>query len=217
MPVKALLAKHTWLPYAAPFARFAGLTGLQGLVPDGVAWVYPAKTVLTVLLIVALRPWLVAEGSWRLVAASALGLVVLVLWVLPEGHYPLLEQPKPFDPFEHYSRSTAFVWIGFRILGTALVVPIAEEYFWRGFLIRWLVKADFRSVPLGTFTWFSFLGTSLLFAVEHIQWLPGLAAGVLYNLLWYRTKSLKACIWAHGVTNLGLAIWVLTTGQWVFW
>ena len=42
-------------------------------------------------------------------------------------------------------------------------------------------------------------------------------AGIAYNLLWYRTRSLKACILAHGVTNLGLAVWVLATGQWNFW
>src|SRR5438094_8129287 len=69
----------------------------------------------------------------------------------------------------------------------------------------------------GTFTWISFLITSGLFAAEHAQWLVGLMAGIAYNLLWYRTRSLKACILAHGVTNLGLAVWVLATGQWNFW
>ena len=41
--------------------------------------------------------------------------------------------------------------------------------------------------------------------------------GVAYNLLLYRTKSLYACIVAHGVTNLAPAIYVLATGEWSFW
>jgi len=35
-----------------------------------------------------------------------------------------------------------------------IVVPAMEELFWRAFLIRWLVKEDFKSVPVGTFTGF---------------------------------------------------------------
>lgn len=215
--VQDLIERHPWLPYAAPFLLFVALTGLQGQVPGGVAWVYPVKTVLTGLLILGLRRWLVPGGDWSVVASTVTGVVVLVLWILPDGHYPLLGTPTEFDPFAHFTRAQAFVWIAFRLVGTALIVPIVEEFFWRGFLIRWLVKADFRSVPMGTFTWYSFLATSVLFAVEHFHWLPGLFAGVVYNLLWYRTRSLKACILAHAVTNLGLGIWVLATGQWRFW
>ena len=70
---------------------------------------------------------------------------------------------------------------------------------------------------MGLFTWPSFLVTSALFAVEHDRWLVGLMAGVAYNLLFYRTKSLYACMVAHGVTNLALGIYVLRTGQWTFW
>jgi uncharacterized protein len=103
-----------------------------------------------------------------------------------------------------------------RLVGAVLVVPIAEEFFWRGFLIRWLVRSDFQTVAPGTFTWISFLITSGLFAAEHAQWLV-LMAGIAYNLLWYRTRSLKACILAHGITNLGLGVWVLATAQWNFW
>jgi hypothetical protein len=40
--VKAIIERHPWLPYVAPFALFVGLTGLQPYVPDGVTWVYPS-------------------------------------------------------------------------------------------------------------------------------------------------------------------------------
>ncbi len=107
--------------------------------------------------------------------------------------------------------------VGSAIIGTSVVVPVVEEFFWRGFLLRWIINADFRKVAIGTFSWPSFLLTTVLFASEHNRWLVGLVAGVAYNLLLYRTKSLYACIVAHGVTNLALAIYVLTTGEWSFW
>lgn len=49
--------------------------------------------------------------------------------------------------------------------------------------MRYLINPDFRSVPVGAFTWFSFMGVAIL---------------------------------AHGVTNLGLGIYVLLTGSWIF-
>ncbi len=215
--MKAIIERHPWLPYVVPFALFVELTGLQPYVPGGVTWVYPAKTVLTGLLILGVWRWLVPYGDWSALIAVATGLLVLVLWILPEGLYPLLGETTIFDPYQHFSGPQAIVWIGFRLIGAALVVPIAEEFFWRGFLIRWLVRPDFRTVAPGTFTWLSFLITSGLFAAEHAHWLVGLMAGIAYNLLWYRTRSLKACILAHGVSNLGLGVWVLSTGQWSFW
>jgi len=36
-------------------------------------------------------------------------------------------------------------------------------------------------------------------------------------LLLRSTRSLLACIVAHGVTNLSLGIYVLTTGNWKYW
>src|ERR1700726_2009840 len=82
VPGQAIIERHPWLPYVAPFALFAGLTGLQPYVPGGVAWVYPAKTVLTGLLILGVRRWLVPGGDWSVPAAAVTGLLVLVLWIL---------------------------------------------------------------------------------------------------------------------------------------
>jgi CAAX prenyl protease-like protein len=212
-----LIDRHPWLPYIAPFALFCALTGIQEWVPGGVVWVYPVKAVLTLGLIVALAPWLKAPGETFAFAAAAVGIAVLAIWVLSDGLYPLLGTSTVFDPFRELHRSQAYVWIGFRLVGAAAIVPVAEEFFWRGFLIRWLVSPNFRAVRMGTFTWYSFLATSALFAVEHDRWLAGLIAGVVYNGLYYRTRSLKACIIAHGTTNLGLGIYVLVSNQWRFW
>lgn len=212
------LDRWPWLPYVVPFAVFIALTEVQRHIPGAAAWMYPAKVLLVTVLVVALRRRLRPEGEWWPVTAILAGFVVLVLWIVPEGHYPLLlAGPAPFDPFGALSRPAAWLWIAVRLFGAALLVPVVEEFFWRGFLIRWLVHLDFRAVALGTFTWYSFVATSVLFALEHDRWLPGLLAGVAYNLLFYRTRSLRACILAHAVTNLGLGVYVLAAGQWRFW
>ena len=209
--------KHPWIPYAAPFALFIVLTALQGADPAITTWMYPLKTILVgVLLLYVLRdlPPLEPRATGL---ALGVGLLVFVVWVVPEGRYPLLADPEPFDPRTHLVTPWLYGWIAFRLIGASVVVPVIEEYFWRGFILRWLVKADFRKVAIGTFTWPSFLISSVLFASEHNRWLVGLAAGVAYNLLLYRTKSLYACVIAHAVTNLVLGVYVLVTGQWPFW
>ncbi len=140
-----------------------------------------------------------------------------MIWILPEGLYPYFGTPETFDPFASIAVPWVYGWIAFRLVGATVVVPIMEEFFWRGFLIRWIINNDFRKVPIGAVSWPSFLLTTILFASEHNRWLVGLVAGVAYNLLLYRTKSLYACIVGHGVTNLALAIYVLATGEWSFW
>ena len=104
-----------------------------------------------------------------------------------------------------------------RLVGAAVVVPIMEELFWGSFLMRYLINTDFRSVPMGAFTWFSFMGVAILFGLEHHRVIGGIIAGVIYGLLLIRQKKLKGVILAHGITNLGLGIYVLLTGNWMFW
>jgi len=97
-------------------------------------------------------------------------------------------------------------------------VPVLEELFWRGWLMRWLVSTDFSKVPLGAFTSQSFWIVAVLFASEHgSYWDVGLAAGVLYNWWMVRTRSLGDCMVAHAVTNACLAWYVLVHDHWQYW
>jgi CAAX prenyl protease-like protein len=122
-----------------------------------------------------------------------------------------------FEPFSLDSRAASWSYILARVVGAVLVVPVMEELFWRGFLLRWLINPDFRSVPMGAFTPFSFWATVVLFGVEHEQWLAGMICGALLNGLLYRTKSLFACVIAHATANALLASWVLARADWKFW
>ena len=106
-----------------------------------------------------------------------------------------------------------------RVLSSMALVPILEELFWRGWLMRWLINnRDFLKVPLGTYQASAFWIVALLFASEHgAYWEVGLLAGIIYNWWIIRTKNLADCILAHAVTNGTLAAYVLSSGQWQYW
>ena len=64
---------------------------------------------------------------------------------------------------------------------------------------------------------FSFSATAILFGLEHYRVVQGILAGIIYALLVINQKTLKGCILAHTITNLGLGIYVLCTNKWFFW
>jgi len=104
-----------------------------------------------------------------------------------------------------------------RIAGSASIVPLLEEVFFRSFLYRYLAKPDFLSVRLGTFAWRPFLITSLIFGFEHREWLAGVLCGFAYQGLVSWKERLGDAIMAHGITNFLLGVWVVWQGAWQFW
>jgi CAAX prenyl protease-like protein len=121
------------------------------------------------------------------------------------------------SPFATYPVGVAWTLFIFRVLGSSLCVPVMEELFWRGFLMRWLIREDFTSVPMGTYQPVSFWITTIFFASVHgNQWPMALAVGVLYGACFVKTKRLGDIMLAHGVTNFLLALYCLFTGDWHF-
>jgi len=146
------------------------------------------------------------------------GIVGVILWI---GLDPILvHYDRPLigrNPFQLYPAVYAWWLFGIRLMGIAVVVPIMEELFWRGFLMRWLIKEDFTSVPLGAYQPLSFWIATACFAAEHgPEWPLGVVVGVLYGVWFVRTKSLGNIMLAHGVTNLLLALYCLIANDWHF-
>jgi len=179
---------------------------------DNVLFVYPLKTLIVAgVLWVFHNRYEELKPSFSLLDV-AVGLVAIAIWILLDPHYPKMGAKSDiFNPTGH------MVFIFFRVTGAVLVVPLMEELFWRGFLIRWLVNEDFKKVAVGVFSKSSFVITVALFGIEHREWLAGLVCGVLYNWLYYRRKSVFACVVAHATSNAVLAAWVLARGDWKFW
>jgi CAAX prenyl protease-like protein len=148
-----------------------------------------------------------------------LGLVVFAIWIGPDLIAPawrtsiLFNNPVVGHPAGNTPPALKNdpVFLLFRIAISVIAVPILEELFWRGWLMRWLIDSDdFRRVPLGKYAPMAFWVTALLFASEHGSfWDVGLATGAIYNWWMVRTRNLWDCIVAHAVTNAALAAWVV--------
>ena len=112
----------------------------------------------------------------------------------------------------------AYTFLGIRFVGLALVVPTIEEFFLRGFIMRWAVRDDWWDVPFGQVTPLAAVVGTAVPMLMH----PGelLAAFVWFSLvtwLMIRTKNIWDCVAAHAVTNLLLGIYVVTQHQWQLW
>jgi CAAX prenyl protease-like protein len=206
-----------YLPYVLPFAIFAFMTYAGPFFAISRGLVYPATTILVGLSLFYFRETYREEirfsVDWLAVLA---GVFVFLIWVLPEGFYPQIGQSR-FNPYEYADGWGLHAVVAFRMIGAVLVVPLMEELFWRSFALRFMISSEFKSVPLGEFSWFSFLIVSISFGFEHHQWLPGIVAGMVYAGVLYRSRNLFSPILSHAVTNLLLGIYVLSTAKWGFW
>ena len=158
-------------------------------------------------------------------ASIALGIAVCALWIAPDTLVPGWRNHWMFqnaitgklETSIHPDEFTPLMLV-LRTGRAALLVPIIEELFWRGWLVRWLQEHEFTTVPLGKFTPLAFWGTAALFAAEHgTFWEVGLLCGIIYNWWMQRTKSLGDLIVAHAVTNLALSAYVIYSQKWLFW
>ena len=123
--------------------------------------------------------------------------------------------PAPLAAMAPWGRD---LWIASRSLTAILLVPVAEELAYRGYLMRRLRAEDFESVAFGSVGWVALLVTAVAFGVLHGPlWLPGIAAGVAYGLVLMRTGRMGEAVAAHATSNLLIAIAVLAAGQWQLW
>ena len=104
-----------------------------------------------------------------------------------------------------------------RLAGSAFVISVIEEFFWRGFLYRWIQKIDFLDIDPGKLALPAFLATAAIFGAEHTEWLAGILCGLAYGYLYVKTRDIWAACIAHVTTNLLLGVYVLVFGAYQFW
>lgn len=190
-------------------------------------WESLARVAVLVLVLLTVSREVVLQLRIRHALGSVgLGLAVFVLWVAPDQLFdgyrnsPLLQNDitgriSTSIPVEQLQQPLVLL---LRVLRAALLVPIIEELFWRGFLPRWLASNDWRRVPLGQYNALAFVGTAVLFASEHgPYWDVGLLCGLVYNWYMWKTKSLGDLVLVHAVTNGALSVFVVVTKQYGYW
>ena len=216
------MTRHPAVPYVLPFTVFFAFLAIQQLVPV-------PQSIRFFLIAGILAIFSRGVLAFRLVnplGSILLGVAVFAIWIGPDVLFPgwrdhwLFSNTALGRPVSSMSgnQNTDAVFLLFRLLTSVVTVPILEELFWRGWLMRWLIARDFEHVPLGTYNTQAFWIVAILFASEHgSYWEVGLIAGAIYNWWIVRTRNLWDCILAHAVTNLCLAVYVITRGQWQYW
>ena len=216
-------AVHPAIPYVLPFAVFIGLLAIQSVVPVPA----PVRFIASMAAILAVSLPVLRVGPSKPILSTLLGLAVFLVWIGPDlispnwHHFILFNNGVVGHPAGNTPPASKndLVFLFFRIAISVIAVPILEELFWRGWLMRWLIDSnDFTRVALGTYAPLAFWLVAVLFASEHGSfWDVGLLTGIIYNWWMVRTRNLWDCIVMHAVTNAALAAYVVLCGQWQYW
>jgi hypothetical protein len=198
-------------------------------------WVYGVKIALTTLAALFVLPGyreFPLQLSWLAVAVGVVGgpLWIGLCWLNWEHAYllPMLDRcglaglltagDRPaFNPLVQLAECPAGAWafLAVRFFGLVAVVPLIEEFFLRGFVMRFVVDRDWWDVPFGKVNRLAIiLGTAVPMLMH-----PGelLAAAVWFSLITWlmlRTRNIWDCVAAHAITNLILGIYVVWSGAW---
>jgi CAAX prenyl protease-like protein len=210
------------LGYVLPFAVFMGFLAIQKFVPVP----QPVRFLVILALLAVFSRNLLPTRPSRPLMSVLLGIAVFFIWTGPDLLIPGYRNSLLFSNsiVGHAEASTSpadkssLLFLVFRVLGSVITIPIMEELFWRGWMMRWLSNRHFDRIPIGTWHAEAFWIVALLFASEHgPYWDVGLITGAIYNWWVVRTKNLTDCVIAHAVTNACLAVYVIGWNQWQYW
>jgi hypothetical protein len=205
-----------------PLPEGGGLAGLLGIPMAAYPLIYSVRIAAPLLALAIvrrpIRDW-VGRPAWWAVPA---GLLLVVPWLILAGMqrdagWSVGGTRAAFDPFTHFAGRPAAAWtfLAVRAVGLVAVVPLVEELFLRGFLMRTVIREDFWAVPFGTLTAASAATCAVYAAATHpaeavaaVGWfavVSGIAAA---------TRRPSDTILVHAATNLALGAYVLATGSW---
>lgn len=215
--VETLESDTATTAYLGPFAAITATAMLTGAVSAGFDWLYPLRVLAALAVLWACRrSYAGLRWSWSW-SAFAIGVATFIIWLalLPSGSSPKDAWPSALASVPVY---WAALWFAVRAIGYVIAVPLVEELAFRGFLSRRLMQANFSTLPLGRFSWLSFVISSLLFGAMHGGlWLAGTLAGMAFALALYRRGVLGDAVLAHATTNGLLLVYAMATGRWSVW
>ena len=199
------------LEFLAPFIALVAASILASAFAPHDQWLYAVK----VAAVGATLWWF--WGAYRplLSGASlnsvAIGLAVGIVWIAtaPDDLESPLGAWLALLPVW-----LAVTWLALRAFGSIVLVPIAEELAFRGYLSRVLISTRFESVGFGEFRPLAFIGSTVMFGIMHQRWLAACLAGAVYALLMYRTNRLSDPIAAHMSSNAAIVGWAVVAQKW---
>jgi hypothetical protein len=230
---------------AAPPAEEAERTDTETAAPEsgsqsrsaGLSYpiAYSLRLSATILAVLLVSPvWRTIPGRVHWIGALTVGVLGGVLWVaicrwqlearvleaVGLAEWASWGARAAYDPYTHLGDTPwgLAVFLAIRLTGLALIVPLLEEIFLRGFLMRFIQQPDWWKIPLGSVTAAAAVTATVYGILAHPA--EPIAAAVWFSLitfLYVRTKSLWDCVIAHAVTNALLGIYVLAFRDWTLW
>lgn len=196
------------LPYLLPQVTLLAVALVTGAFSDGLDRLYSLRVFFTGVVLL----FFVEKTSFRALPVhfpSVLaGLALGVLWLLtaPGAVVEPTQTLAVMGP----------LWVVMRCIGAVVVVPLAEELAFRGYLMRRLTGRSFAAVPYEQVSLLAIGVSSIAFGLAHGRFVVGTLAGLLFALL-ARRVGLGAAVWSHVTANLVIAIWVVVSGDTSHW
>ncbi len=164
--------------------------------------------------------------TWLSFVVGAVGIVVWIGLIeldrrfLHIGDMLMPTGREAFNPLQELKSNPTWMWqwLSIRFIGLVLIVPFIEEFFLRGWLMRYIHHPDWDDIPIGDATYKAILGVVGYGVMSHMG--EPLAAAAWFGMvtwLYLRTRSIWDCVVAHAVTNLLLGVYVMYTGSWYLW
>ncbi len=209
----------------APFALYIAFIALRPAFSEILGPALPWSYAVQIGAVMVALAWAMprCEELWRDAGVSlqqaaiaiAVGLAVFLAWIRLDLPWLSFGQDASLVP-PVIDGTPDYAWLIIRVFGSALVVPVMEELFWRSFVMRWIDSDEFRTLKPAHTSLKAVLISSLVFGFEHQMWFAGLLAGLAYAWL-YRQGSLWLPIIAHTTTNFVLGLYVISSGEWKYW
>lgn len=210
-----------------PAAEASGWSNL-GIPYRAYPLIYTIKIALTLAAMAYVWPGY-RQFPWRLSwLAIGVGIVGAAVWIglaifqrdVVMGRWGWdfgIGKRSAFNPLVQLADRPAWAYgfLAIRFLGLAMVVPVIEEFFLRGFLMRFVMAADWWAVPIGTASRLAIVVGTAVPVLMHPQ--EALAAAVWFSAvtwLMLRKRNIWDCVAAHAVTNLLLGLYVVASDRW---
>ncbi len=186
---------------------------------NGFDWAYPIKIILVGLIMKSL--WDKFKISFLPLkwAPFLIGLITLFIWLL----FTKADINKNNLFAEHLFNAETwqiYIWIIFRVLGTSIIIPIAEELSFRGYLFditQRFIKSKFNNIKINYLNITVLVFTSIIFGSLHSEWLAGFLAGLLFGIARMYRNRISDAIIAHAVTNFLLSLYIIHYQTWSLW
>jgi CAAX prenyl protease-like protein len=200
--------------------------------PPDKSW-YPATytivIALTTLVVLLSFPKYLRDPFRISPLAIGVGVIGIFLWLglwwldkqyLHLGQMFSKGAREAFNPLEELKDNPTWMWafFGIRLWGLVIIIPIVEEFFLRGWLMRYIDSPDWDEEPIGKLTRLSLIGVVVYAVFSHpAEPLAAVAWFGMITAMFVMTRSIWDCVVAHLVTNLLLGIYVIATGTWELW